>query len=397
MITAKDHLNEFYEAVEAGIEGKNEGIPLSLPRIGKHVNIRKALTFLVGGYTGSAKTSFLDDVFVLSPFEWYLENKDRCDIKLKIVYWSMERRAQFKLARWHCRRIFLDHGIIVPMNKILGWIRKEERLNKDEHDLVLMYRDYFKELFSLLTLVDYPQNPTGIRNFFYHKDRPAYMDKEGKIEEIDEYNKVFIPNDPNVIYLNLYDHIGLSRGEKELATKKDVVDKICADSRHLRDFYGMTNVQLSQFNREISNVSRLKDKEVEPRLEDFSNSSESQNDADVILSLFDPLRYKVACPSGYDLEKLRDSEGRKYYRSLQILKNSYGIEGVRCGLGFQPDTGIFKELKKKDEMTEDDYRNVTNNQMFGCYSIEPEYTPKRAFSGFSNREQVMETVKQVTI
>lgn len=216
----------------------------------------------------------------------------------------------------------------------------------------------------MMTLVDYPQNPTGIRNFFHHKDRPGYMDTEGKHEDIDEYNRVFIPNDPNTIYLNLYDHIGLARGEKELPTKKDVVDKICSDSRHLRDFYGITNVQLSQFNREISNVTRLKDKEVEPRLEDFSSSSESQNDADVIMSLFDPMRYKVACPSGYDLAKLRDTEGRKYYRSLQILKNSYGIEGVRAGLGFQPDTGIFKEMKKMPDMQPSDYDNITNNNFF---------------------------------
>lgn len=364
MIKAKDHMKDFYESVQAGIEGKNEGIPLSLPRIGRHVNIRKALTFLVGGYTGSAKTSFLDEVFVLSPYEWFLENRHKSPVKIKIIYWSMERRAQFKIARWHTRKIFREQGIILPMNRILGWIRKEERLTSNEHDLVIMYKDYFDELFSLMTLVDYPQNPTGIRNFFYHKERPGYMDKEGVIEELDEYNRVFVPKDPNVIYLNLYDHIGLAGGEKILPTKKDVVDKICSDGRHLRDFYGITNVQLSQFNREISNVTRLKDKEVEPRLEDFSNSSESQNDADIILSLFDPMRYKVACPSGYDLQKLRDSEGRKYYRSLQILKNSYGIEGVRAGMGFQPDTGIFKELKKQSEMTDRDYEAVTSNQMF---------------------------------
>lgn len=368
MITAKDHVGDFYQAVQQGTEGKNEGIPYATPRLGQHMNIRKALTFLIGGYTGSAKTSYLDDTFVLSPYEWYLENKMKSDIKIKFIYWSMERRAQFKVARWQSRRIFMDHGIIIPMNKILGWVKKEERLTKDQHDLIVMYKPYFEELFSLMTLVDYPQNPTGIRNFFYKKQpdgkETGYMTKEGRVEEIDEYNRVFIPNDPNVIYMNLYDHLGLGRGEKELPTTKDVVDKLCADSRHLRDFFGVTNVHLSQFNREISNITRLKEKEVEPRLEDFSNSSSSQNDADIILSLFDPMRYKVACPSGYDLEKLRDAEGRKYYRSIQILKNSYGIEGVRIGSSFQPETGIFKELPRLKDMTDQIYSQVTSNQWF---------------------------------
>jgi hypothetical protein len=43
----------------------------------------------------------------------------------------------------------------------------------------------------------------------------------------------------------------------------------------------------------------------EPQLEDFSDSSSTQND-DVIIALFDPLRYKVEDTSGMILEKLVD-------------------------------------------------------------------------------------------
>jgi hypothetical protein len=45
---------------------------------------------------------------------------------------------------------------------------------------------------------------------------------------------------------------------------------------------------------------RIKAGDVEPQLEDFSDSS--SNDADVIIALFDPLRYKVMIHQGYDLE-----------------------------------------------------------------------------------------------
>jgi hypothetical protein len=61
-------------------------------------------------------------------------------------------------------------------------------------------------------------------------------------------------------------------------------------------------------------------KHVEPQLEDFSDSSSTQNDADVILALFDPLRYKVDDTSGYDLDKLVDGNGAKYYRSVRLIK-----------------------------------------------------------------------------
>jgi hypothetical protein len=47
-----------------------------------------------------------------------------------------------------------------------------------------------------------------------------------------------------------------------------------------------------------------------------------QNDADVIIALFDPLRYKVEDTSGYDLEKLVDGYGANI---IEVhVKNSYG-------------------------------------------------------------------------
>jgi hypothetical protein len=109
---------------------------------------------------------------------------------------------------------------------------------------------------------------------------------------------------------------------------------------------------------------RQKNGDVEPQLEDFADSSSTQNDADVVLALFDPLRYKVADPSGYNLEKLKDSFGAKYYRSLRLIKNSYGEDDVRIGLGFLGQIGMFKELPKKNDMTEADYESVINKTYF---------------------------------
>lgn len=109
---------------------------------------------------------------------------------------------------------------------------------------------------------------------------------------------------------------------------------------------------------------RIKNGDVEPQLEDFSDSSSTQNDADVVLALFDPMRYKVADPSGYTLEKLKDQYGAKYFRSLRLLKNSYGCDDLRIGLGFLGQLSIFKELPRQKEMTEHDYESVTNKSFF---------------------------------
>jgi hypothetical protein len=109
---------------------------------------------------------------------------------------------------------------------------------------------------------------------------------------------------------------------------------------------------------------RLKNGDVEPQLEDFADSSSTQNDADVVLALFDPMRYKVADSSGYDLEKLKDSYGAKYFRSLRLIKNSYGEDDIRVGLGFLGQIGMFKELPRQRDITDDDYYSITNKTYF---------------------------------
>lgn len=121
---------------------------------------------------------------------------------------------------------------------------------------------------------------------------------------------------------------------------------------------------MSQFNRSISNPSRIKNGDVEPQLEDFADSSSTQNDADVVMALFDPIRYKVEDPSGYNLDKLKDEYGAKYFRSLRVIKNSYGEDDIRIGLAFLGELGIFAELPRKKDITESDYESVTNKSYF---------------------------------
>jgi hypothetical protein len=76
------------------------------------------------------------------------------------------------------------------------------------------------------------------------------------------------------------------------------------------------------------------------------------------------MRYKVADPSGYTLEKLKDDYGAKYFRSLRLIKNSYGEDDIRIGLGFLGQIGMFKELPKRRDMTDGDYESVVNKSFF---------------------------------
>jgi hypothetical protein len=343
------------QEVQLGLEGRNSGIPMGFDRLNRYIGIRKSMYFLVGGLTGSGKTSFIDDAFVLNPFDWYISQKDP-QIKLRIIYRSMERTRVYKLAKWVGRRIFLDHGVVIPVPKLLGWT---EKMTHDEHDLFLMYQDYMGQMDEVITIIDGPENPVGIA-----KELKAHAVQNGRIEQIDEYNKRYFPNNEREITIVVIDHIGLLKTTKDQTTKKQAIDKMSDELRFARDFYGYTPVVVSQFNRDISNPIRIKNGDVEPQLEDFAESSQTQNDADIVLALFDPMRYKVADPSGYNLEKLKDDYGAKYFRSLRLIKNSYGEDDVRIGLGFMGQIGMFKELPKRSNMTDADYEAVVNKTFF---------------------------------
>ena len=343
------------DEIQAGLDGRNAGIPMGFNRLNRYIGIRKRIYTLVGGLTGSGKTTMVDDAYVLNPFDWFI-SQDNPKVKLKIIYRSMERSRTYKFAKWISRKIFLDYGIIIPVGKMLGWT---DKMTKDEHDIFLTYKEYMEKMEEVITIIDGPENPVGIA-----KELKEYALQNGKIEQLDKHNKIYIPNDENVITLVIIDHIGLLKTTKDLSTKKQVIDKMSDELRYARDFFGYSPVVVSQFNRDISNPIRIKNGDVEPQLEDFKESSQTQDDADVILALFDPMRYKVADPSGYDLNKLKDEFGAKYFRSVRLIKNSYGEDDIRIGLGFLGQAGIFKELPKRKDITDADYQSVVDKTFF---------------------------------
>ena len=268
----------------------------------------------------------------------------------------MERSGTYKMAKWISRKIFLEHGIIIPVPKLLGWT---DKMTKDQHDIFLTYEDYIGEMNEVITILSGPENAIGIAK---HISKHALAN--GTLEEVDEFSRIYIPHHDNEITLVVVDHIGLTKTTKDQTTKKQAIDKLSDEMRFARDFFGYSPVLVSQFNRDISNPIRIKNGDVEPQLEDFAESSSTQNDADVVLALFDPMRYKVADPSGYDVDRMKDEFGAKYFRSLRLIKNSYGEDDVRIGLGFLGQIGMFKELPRLKDMSDYEYESVVNKTFF---------------------------------
>lgn len=343
--------------VQEGIEGKNNSIPIGFNRLNKHIGIRKRIYTTIIGATGSGKSALLHNAYILNPFDWYIAEGEKTGLKLKILLFSMERSRIYTIAKWVSRKIFLDQGVLIPVSKLLGWW--ETKLSSNEHDLFLMYEDYIDRLDEVVTIIEGPQNPTG-----YYKTVKGYAEKNGRIEEISEYNKIYIPNHPNEIVLPMTDHLGISKLEKGLETKKAAIDKMSEYNRIFRDFYGYSPIAVSQLNRDLSNPMYQKMVSFEPTIDSAKETGSVAEDSDVVLSLFDPLRYKTTDPS-YNADKFINQEtGAKCFRSVKVLKNSYGEDDLRVGMAFEGATGIFKELPKPKEMESFDYDSIFKKTYF---------------------------------
>lgn len=345
------------QEVEAGMQGKNSGVPMGFNRLNRYIGIRKRIMTLIFGPTGSGKSAYLHSAYILSPFDWYFANKPK-DTKLKIILFSMERSKVYILAKWLSRKIFLDQGVFIPIQRLLGWW-SNDRLSKDEHDLFLHFEWYINELLEVVDIIEGPQNPTAI--YKYVKN---YALENGRIEEIDEYKKVYIPNHSNEIVIIGEDHLGLTKLEKGMKSKKEAIDKVSEYNQYFRDVLGYSPVPVSQLSRNLNNPIYQKMDSFEPTIDDVKESGRPGEDSDIVISTFEPLRYRTTDPN-YDAEKFVDtSNGSKYFRGIQILKNSFGEDGIRAGMAFMGATGIFSELPKPSEMENFDYSKLFTGEYF---------------------------------
>jgi hypothetical protein len=317
--------------IEAGLAGKNSSVSMGFHKLNKYIGIRKKILTLVFGATGSGKSSLVYDAWILNTFDWWIERKKATQVKVKPILFSFERSKIYTKTKWLSRRI-----------------------SKDEHDMVLMYEDYINELMEYVTVIEGAQNPTG--PYRYMK---AYAEKHGKIEQVSEHHSIYHPNNENEVVVPIIDHIGLTKLERDYKTKKESIDKLTEYAQGWRDYYGYSPVFVAQITRELGSVQYQKMTEFEPTIDQIKESGAPGEAADVVMSIFDPIRYNTNDAGGYEARKFMNPEtGEKPFRSIKIIKNTYGCDGVRCGAVMNGATGLFRELPRKDDITDAIYDSV---------------------------------------
>lgn len=360
----KSDVDLLWDEICNGVKGRNSGIPMGFNRLNKYLGLRKRIYTTIGAAAGCGKTSLVDCAYVLNPYDWYVKNKHKSSVQFEVIYFSMERSKTYKLAKWLCMKIWKEEHKLITTDELLSW---QTTLSPKMQEIAKFYIDeYFKEMTEggIIKIIDGQQNPTGI-----YKYLKAHAEKKGKIVEISEYEQRYIPDYDNLITNVVHDHAGKTKNENigGKYDKKLTIDKASEYYCWSRDFLGYSPIMINQFNRtSYADVQQAKKdgSDPDPTVEYWKDSGNVIEDCDVAMSLFNPYKYGLEKYMDYNIDDFTDSSGSNKFRGLKIIKNSYGTDNVRIGLGFLGEVSLFKELTKSADITQKELNSLINNDFF---------------------------------
>lgn len=335
----------FIEEIEKGFQGRNKGLKTGLETLDKFTGgIQRKRIELVGATQKTGKTAYVDYGRIIAP---YLLNPD-ADIEW--IYFSYEIDEISKKAKWTALFMQLKYGEYLSGSQIIGKVDDDDKITLEQKELAKkVYYEDVVPLFSKIKFIERKSNPTGI-----YKEILTHAAKNGEFEMIDyvdtdgkkrQYMNSYTPNNPDKYNIIIVDHVGLVKKERGF-NKKENLDKLSEYFVRLRNLLGYTFIPVSQFNRDLSKTDRLKfnGADLQPTMEDFKDSNNLAEDADMVIALFNAHLYPhLDSHKGYMLEHM---EG--HYRSWHLLASRHTQAPASKALVMAGKTGFFKELPRAE-------------------------------------------------
>lgn len=302
-------------------------------------------------------------LFIHNPYQ-FIKNHPDSGIKLTIKYFSLEESKKKIVLSEISKYLFTKYGISISIKQLQSRGRFNT-INEDTLEKIKEAEEYVNEFLQTVDIIDNIRNPTGIykyiRNYamtvgtYYDKNNNPLTPKE--VEEVntgtgETYKKVsyYKKHDPKHYVIILTDHISLLQPEAGL-TQWQTMSKFSSDyCLHFRDKFGFIPVvvqqQASDKERiEVNYKGETVEQKLEPSMDGLGDNKTTQRDANVVLGLFAPDRYRISEHDGYDVSFFRDR-----YRSMSILKDRDGTANKKLPLFFNGAVDFFKELPKTDDI-----------------------------------------------
>ena len=246
--------------VDRGRNGLNAGAPMGLPKVESIIDgVTKSNYTLIISSSGSGKSSFSLFSFVYKPLMAHLE-----DDNYKVLFMSLEMSRTSMFIKLLSIYIFERYGKVLSYKEITSR-KKNYVLDEESYKLVLSCRDWIEKVSSKIEFYDKNVNADSM-----------YAILHSRLEELGSFSetstrKIYTPNNPNLTYVVVIDHIGLLR-PRTGRTLKQEIDLASSYLVTLREMCGISTVVVQQANREQGNQARLQSKMTSFTMNDSKDS-----------------------------------------------------------------------------------------------------------------------------
>lgn len=328
--------SQFYELIDKGRNGENIGLSIGLPKLELYMDgFLPSTSFLIGATSGAGKTTFTLHSFIYKPLMQYLTDDF---YKSKDPYWiffNLEMTPSQIYAKLLSMYIFEKYGIQLTYKELFSRGR-DTTLSDKHYELVLHCEEFIDILDQRIIFHDGTLNSDK-----YKKCVLTDLQKFGTFRE-EEY----IPNNKDQVIGVIVDHMSLIRASGG-RSKKEEMDLVSSYSVQLRNKFNISPINVMQFNRDSGNQERMKQNLMDPSVNDFKDSGAMYEDAQVVLALFSPIKYKLTSYRKYNIKELQQS-----YIACFLLKSRFGTSDIMVSLGFYGDCSIYKELPKVEDIVD---------------------------------------------
>lgn len=335
--------NSLIHQITLGREGKNWGYSMGLPKLEGIVDGVTQNTYtLVFSPTGSGKTSLALYAYIYKPLMEHLD-----DGNFKVIYYSLEMSAELLFAKLLSMYIFETYGVELSTKELLSK-KKGFVLSDEQYEIVKECLPWLHKVEKIITVYDKALNAESL-----YKSLSSELEKVGEFKE-EGSRKIYIPKNEDLVTLVVIDHLSLVRRSGNRSLKEEM-DLISAYLVTLRNRCKISPLVIMQANRNSSSMDRRKEGLNNLTINDTKDTGAPAQDAEVIVSLFNPHREHLNTYRGYDIKQLQGN-----FRVITVLKNRYGEADVEIGCGFYGRTGHFVELPVPTEIYDYDKYNNPN-------------------------------------
>ena len=168
------------------------------------------------------------------------------------------------------------------------------------------------------------------------------MQNYGSFEE-SENRKVFIWNNPEMMYVIGIDHISLLYQANGHSLKEEI-DLASNYLKTIRN-YGPLVLCLQQTNRTQGSMDRRQQGMTNFTLGDLKDSANPSQDCDIVIAAYNPNKDRLNTYKGYDIKKLGG-----HFRTITTLKHRYGEVDVEFATNFFGKINYFHSIPLPNEI-----------------------------------------------